>query len=70
MTKPTAEDERAAVVETMREAIARGYVTISKDGKSCSHGTNLFADCIPCYDEYLLGQLDAIERGDHHKGKD
>lgn len=62
----TADQERAAIVRFMREAIDQGYPGAPGNTR-CNHDRYAWEECIGCYDEYLNEALAAIERGDHHK---
>lgn len=50
------------IVAFVREAIDQGYPA-NRDSQ-CEHGRFYFEECIACYDAYLYGKLDAIERGE------
>lgn len=64
--------EKEAIVVFMREAVDQGYPGPSgkRDHREqCEHGRFYYEDCIACYDAYLHGKLDAIQRGDHLKAQ-
>jgi len=60
------EQERAAIVKYMQDAIGQGYPWPRGAARKCEHGRyNEFEDCIACYDEFLIGKLEEILAGAH-----
>ena len=61
----TPEEERAAVVRYIREALGQGYPWPRGKHEPCEHGCFKWQDCIACYDDFLDRKLEEVLAGAH-----